>query len=68
MSALQVPEEGKETPLVFFHFAGARPDQALALTLLKRLCTYLHSQLQESSALPQTYRYVVSVSSALWVP
>ncbi|XP_049624684.1 telomerase protein component 1 [Suncus etruscus] len=59
VSALQVPEEGKETPLVFFHFAGARPDQALALTLLKRLCTYLHSQLQESSALPQTYRGLV---------
>ncbi|KAM7158808.1 telomerase protein component 1 isoform 1-T4 [Molossus nigricans] len=59
VSALQVPDGAKVAPLVFFHFSGARPDQGLALTLLRRLCAYLHSQLQEPSALPRTYRGLV---------
>ncbi|XP_037358827.1 telomerase protein component 1 [Talpa occidentalis] len=59
VSALQAPEETKVAPLVFFHFARARPDQGLALTLLRRLCAYLHSHLQEPSALPNTYRALV---------
>ncbi|XP_036151924.1 telomerase protein component 1 isoform X1 [Myotis myotis] len=59
VSALQVPGGAKVAPLVFFHFSGARPDQGLALTLLRRLCAYLHRQLQEPSALPSTYRGLV---------
>ncbi|XP_058149817.1 telomerase protein component 1 isoform X1 [Dasypus novemcinctus] len=59
VSTLQAPEKPKVAPLVFFHFSGARPDQILALTLLRRLCTYLHGQLQEPSALPNTYRGLV---------
>ncbi|XP_053452152.1 telomerase protein component 1 isoform X5 [Nycticebus coucang] len=59
VSALQVPDGAKVAPLVFFHFSGARPDQGLALTLLRRLCTYLHSQLKEPSTLPSTYRGLV---------
>ncbi|XP_045143661.1 telomerase protein component 1 [Echinops telfairi] len=59
VSALQTPDGTRVAPLVFFHFSGARPDQCLALTLLRRLCTYLHSHLQESSALPNTYRGLV---------
>ncbi|XP_055989915.1 telomerase protein component 1 [Sorex fumeus] len=59
VSALQDPEGAKAAPLVFFHFSRARPDQALALTLLRRLCTYLQGQLQESSALPHSYRGLV---------
>lgn len=65
VSALQVPGGAKVAPLVFFHFSGARPDQGLALTLLRRLCAYLHRQLQEPSALPSTYR---CVSSPLTLP
>lgn len=60
VSALQVADGAKAAPLVFFHFSGARPDQGLALTLLRRLCAYLHRQLQEPSALPRTYRCVSS--------
>ncbi|XP_066199241.1 telomerase protein component 1 [Saccopteryx leptura] len=59
VSALQVPDGAKLPPLVFFHFSGARPDQGLALTLLRRLCAYLHRHLQEPSALPRTYRGLV---------
>ncbi|XP_019487936.1 PREDICTED: telomerase protein component 1 [Hipposideros armiger] len=59
VSALQAPNGAKVAPLVFFHFSGARPDQGLALTLLRRLCAYLHSQLREPSALPSTYRGLV---------
>ncbi|KAG8509749.1 Telomerase protein component 1, partial [Galemys pyrenaicus] len=59
VSALQAPEGTKAAPFVFFHFAGARPDQGLALTLLRRLCAYLHSQLQQPTALPNTYRGLV---------
>ncbi|XP_062944572.1 telomerase protein component 1 isoform X2 [Cynocephalus volans] len=60
VSALQASSDGaKVAPLVFFHFSGARPDQGLALTLLRRLCTYLHSQVQELSTLPNTYRGLV---------
>ncbi|XP_012589526.1 PREDICTED: telomerase protein component 1 isoform X2 [Condylura cristata] len=59
VSALCAPKETKVAPLVFFHFAGARPDQGLALTLLRRLCAYLHSRLQEPGALPNTYRGLV---------
>ncbi|NIG61793.1 telomerase protein component 1 isoform X2 [Pontoporia blainvillei] len=55
VSALQAPDGATVAPLVFFHFSGARPDQGLVLTLLRRLCAYLHSQLQEPSALPSTY-------------
>lgn len=58
VSALQAPDGATVAPLVFFHFSGARPDQGLVLTLLRRLCAYLHSQLQEPSALPSTYRCV----------
>ncbi|XP_037690358.1 telomerase protein component 1 isoform X2 [Choloepus didactylus] len=59
VSTLQAPEGTKVAPLVFFHFSGARPDQSLALTLLRRLCTYLHDHLQDPSALPKTYRGLV---------
>uniref|UniRef100_A0A2K6SDJ7 Telomerase protein component 1 n=1 Tax=Saimiri boliviensis boliviensis TaxID=39432 RepID=A0A2K6SDJ7_SAIBB len=59
VSALQAADGAKVAPLVFFHFSGARPDQGLALTLLRRLCTYLHGQLKEPSALPNTYRSLV---------
>ncbi|XP_069340966.1 telomerase protein component 1 [Eulemur rufifrons] len=59
VSALQAPDGAKVAPSVFFHFSGARPDQSLALTLLRRLCTYLHRQLKELSALPNTYRGLV---------
>ncbi|XP_064148316.1 telomerase protein component 1 isoform X2 [Loxodonta africana] len=59
VSALQAPDGTRVAPLVFFHFSGARPDQSLALTLLRRLCAYLHSHLQEPSALPSTYRGLV---------
>ncbi|XP_033707287.1 telomerase protein component 1 isoform X1 [Tursiops truncatus] len=59
VSALQAPDGATVAPLVFFHFSGARPDQGLVLTLLRRLCAYLHSQLQEPSALPSTYRGLV---------
>ncbi|XP_036895648.1 telomerase protein component 1 [Sturnira hondurensis] len=59
VSALQVPSGAKVAPLVFFHFSGARPDQGLALTLLRRLCVYLHNQVQEPGALPHTYRGLV---------
>ncbi|XP_032199046.1 telomerase protein component 1 isoform X2 [Mustela erminea] len=59
VSALQAPSGAKVVPLVFFHFSGARPDQGLALTLLRRLCAYLHSQLQKPSSLPTTYRGLV---------
>lgn len=65
VSALQVPSGAKVAPLIFFHFSGARPDQGLALTLLRRLCVYLHSQVQEPGALPHTYR---CVSSPLALP
>ena len=58
VSALQAPDGAPVAPLVFFHFSGARPDQGLVLILLRRLCAYLHSQLQEPSALPSTYRCV----------
>uniref|UniRef100_M3Z351 Telomerase associated protein 1 n=1 Tax=Mustela putorius furo TaxID=9669 RepID=M3Z351_MUSPF len=59
VSSLQAPSGAKVVPLVFFHFSGARPDQGLALTLLRRLCAYLHSQLQKPSSLPTTYRGLV---------
>uniref|UniRef100_A0A2I3H6L9 Telomerase protein component 1 n=1 Tax=Nomascus leucogenys TaxID=61853 RepID=A0A2I3H6L9_NOMLE len=59
VSALQAPDGAKVSPLVFFHFSGARPDQGLALTLLRRLCTYLRGQLKEPGALPNTYRSLV---------
>ncbi|XP_072818855.1 telomerase protein component 1 isoform X2 [Vicugna pacos] len=59
VSALQAPDGATVAPLVFFHFSGARPDQALAFILLRRLCAYLHSRLQEPSALPNTYRGLV---------
>ncbi|XP_004413083.1 PREDICTED: telomerase protein component 1 [Odobenus rosmarus divergens] len=59
VSALKAPDGAKVAPLVFFHFSGARPDQGLALTLLRRLCAYLHSQLQKPGALPTTYRGLV---------
>lgn len=68
VSALQAPDGVKVAPLVFFHFSGARPDQGLALTLLRRLCAYLHSQLQEPSALPSTYRCVSTISPAFLMP
>lgn len=58
VSALQAPSGAKVAPLVFFHFSGARPDQSLALTLLRRLCACLRSQLQEPHPLPNTYRWV----------
>uniref|UniRef100_A0A2K5N4F1 Telomerase protein component 1 n=1 Tax=Cercocebus atys TaxID=9531 RepID=A0A2K5N4F1_CERAT len=59
VSALQAPDGAKVAPLVFFHFSGARPDQGLALTLLRRLCTYLCGHLKEPGALPNTYRSLV---------
>ncbi|XP_051032731.1 telomerase protein component 1 [Phodopus roborovskii] len=59
VSALQAPDQRNVPPLVFFHFSAARPDQCLALNLLRRLCTYLHRKLQEPSALPSTYRGLV---------
>ncbi|XP_045306132.1 telomerase protein component 1 isoform X4 [Leopardus geoffroyi] len=59
VSALQAPDVAKVAPLVFFHFSGARPDQGLALTLLRRLCAYLHSQLQKPGDLATTYRSLV---------
>nr|XP_002753746.3 telomerase protein component 1 isoform X2 [Callithrix jacchus] len=59
VSALQAADGAKVAPLVFFHFSGARPDQGLALTLLRRLCTYLHGQLKDPNALPNTYRSLV---------
>ncbi|XP_006163129.1 telomerase protein component 1 [Tupaia chinensis] len=59
VSTLRAPHGVKVAPLVFFHFSGARPDQGFALTLLRRLCTYLHSQVQEPSVLPSTYRGLV---------
>ncbi|OWK09250.1 TEP1 [Cervus elaphus hippelaphus] len=57
VSALQAPDGAAAAPLVFFHFSGARPDHSLALTLIRRLCAYLHSRLEEPSALPSTYRW-----------
>ncbi|KAM9715164.1 telomerase protein component 1 isoform 1-T1 [Dama dama] len=59
VSALQAPDGAAAAPLVFFHFSGARPDHSLALTLIRRLCAYLHSRLEEPSALPSTYRGLV---------
>ncbi|KAK2498922.1 hypothetical protein MC885_003950 [Smutsia gigantea] len=59
VSALQAPSGAKVAPSVFFHFSGARPDQSLALTLLRRLCAYLRRQLREPHALPNTYRGLV---------
>ncbi|XP_019665763.2 telomerase protein component 1 isoform X1 [Ailuropoda melanoleuca] len=59
VSALRAPDGAKVAPFIFFHFSGARPDQGLALTLLRRLCAYLHCQLRKPSALPTTYRGLV---------
>ncbi|KAM6202580.1 telomerase protein component 1 [Rhynchocyon petersi] len=59
VSTLQAPDGTRVSPLVFFHFTGARPDQSLALTLLRRLCAFLHSHLQEPGGLPSTYRGLV---------
>ncbi|XP_006883338.1 PREDICTED: telomerase protein component 1 [Elephantulus edwardii] len=59
VSTLQAPDGTRVAPLVFFHFSGARPDQSLVLTLLRRLCAFLHSHLQAPSALPRTYRGLV---------
>ncbi|XP_076983448.1 telomerase protein component 1 isoform X2 [Tamandua tetradactyla] len=59
VSTLQACEGTKVAPFVFFHFSGAGPDQSLVLTLLKRLCTYLHGLLQKPNALPNTYRGLV---------
>uniref|UniRef100_A0A8C5JWG6 Telomerase associated protein 1 n=1 Tax=Jaculus jaculus TaxID=51337 RepID=A0A8C5JWG6_JACJA len=59
VSALQDPHQAKVTPLVFFHFAAARPDQNLAFNLLRRLCAHLHQNTQELSPLPTTYRGLV---------
>eukprot|EP00071_Canis_lupus_P050235 XP_022283792.1 telomerase protein component 1 isoform X2 [Canis lupus familiaris] len=59
VSALQAPDGVQEAPGVFFHFSGARPDQGLALTLLKRLCAYLRRRLGEPGALPTSYRGLV---------
>ncbi|XP_057642086.1 telomerase protein component 1 [Chionomys nivalis] len=59
VSALQAPDQPNVPPVVFFHFSAARPDQCLALNLLRRLCTYLHGKLQEPSALPSSYRGLV---------
>ncbi|KAM4881527.1 telomerase protein component 1 [Thomomys bottae] len=56
VSALQAARQAKVAPLVFFHFATARPDQSLAVSLLRRLCSHLHRKLQEPTALPSTYR------------
>lgn len=57
VSALGALSQPRVPPLVFFHFSAARPDQRLALSLLRRLCTYLHRKLREPSALPGTYRW-----------
>lgn len=62
MSALQAPDQPNVPPVVFFHFSAARPDQCLALNLLRRLCTYLHRKLQEPSALPSSYRCLPQIS------
>nr|XP_025847862.1 telomerase protein component 1 [Vulpes vulpes] len=59
VSALQAPNGAQEAPGVFFHFSGARPDQGLALTLLRRLCAYLCRRLCEPGALPTSYRGLV---------
>ncbi|NP_001297242.1 telomerase protein component 1 [Heterocephalus glaber] len=59
VSALRAPVGAKVAPLVFFHFSGARPDQSLALSLLRRLCSYLHSKLHKVGALPRTHRGLV---------
>nr|XP_021494699.1 telomerase protein component 1 isoform X1 [Meriones unguiculatus] len=59
VSALQVPDRPNVPPLVFYHFSAARPDQCLALNFLRRLCTHLHRNLGEPSALPSTYRGLV---------
>nr|XP_006994908.1 telomerase protein component 1 [Peromyscus maniculatus bairdii] len=59
VSALGALSQPRVPPLVFFHFSAARPDQRLALSLLRRLCTYLHRKLREPSALPGTYRGLV---------
>ncbi|XP_041594364.1 telomerase protein component 1 isoform X2 [Vulpes lagopus] len=59
VSALQAPNGAQEAPGVFFHFSGARPDQGLALTLLRRLCAYLRRRLCEPGALPTSYRGLV---------
>ena len=58
VSALQALDGAAVAPLVFFHFSGARPDHSLALTLIRRLCAYLHGRLEEPGALPSTYRCV----------
>ncbi|XP_074091083.1 telomerase protein component 1 isoform X1 [Macrotis lagotis] len=59
VSALQAPCEVTTGSQVFFHFTGARPDQSYVLTLLRRLCIYLHHQLQCSRPCPTTYRGLV---------
>uniref|UniRef100_A0A8C2UNH7 Telomerase associated protein 1 n=1 Tax=Chinchilla lanigera TaxID=34839 RepID=A0A8C2UNH7_CHILA len=59
VSALQAPDGVKVAPSVFFHFSGARPDQGLALNLLRRLCAYLRRHVHTASALPSTYRGLV---------
>uniref|UniRef100_F6X8W9 Telomerase associated protein 1 n=1 Tax=Monodelphis domestica TaxID=13616 RepID=F6X8W9_MONDO len=59
VSALQAPFGATRSSQVFFHFAGARPDQSYILTLLRRLCTYLRHQLQHSKPFPTTYRGLV---------
>ncbi|XP_029397594.1 telomerase protein component 1 [Mus pahari] len=59
VSALKVPDQPNKPPFVFFHFSAARPDQCLALNLLRRLCTHLRQKLGELSALPSTYRGLV---------
>uniref|UniRef100_A0A4X2LP80 Telomerase associated protein 1 n=1 Tax=Vombatus ursinus TaxID=29139 RepID=A0A4X2LP80_VOMUR len=59
VSALQAPCGVTMGSQVFFHFVGARPDQSYVLTLLRRLCTYLHLQLQCSRPFPTTYRGLV---------
>ncbi|KAM5235460.1 LOW QUALITY PROTEIN: telomerase protein component 1 [Ctenodactylus gundi] len=59
VSVLKNPDGGQVGPSVFFHFSGARPDQGLALHLLRRLCSYLHGKLHKPSALPSTYRGLV---------
>ncbi|XP_036592246.1 telomerase protein component 1 isoform X2 [Trichosurus vulpecula] len=59
VSALQAPCGVTMGSQVFFHFVGARPDQSYVLTLLRRLCTYLHRQLRCSRPFPTTYRGLV---------
>ncbi|KAM9066652.1 telomerase protein component 1 isoform X3 [Sarcophilus harrisii] len=59
VSALQAPSGVTMSSQVFFHFVGARPDQSYVLILLRRLCTYLHHQLQCSRPFPTTYRGLV---------